>query len=532
MKTEYLSIAADDGPEAKVAPVNTETGPAMKPSNSTRDAESLERHFKPRLQQLLRALGVDVAYERGQGNHLYHRDDQGREIEVLDLVGGYGSLLLGHAHPALVAEAQRLLATGRPVHAQGSRREYAARLACELSRRVSGDYCVVFGNSGTEAVEAAMKHALIETGGRTFIALEGAFHGKTLGALQLTAHPDYRESFELPEPGVVRVAPDSIEQLETAFERVKHPAGFVFEPILGEGGVRPLDAAFVQRAARLCAEHRIPLIADECQTGLGRTGRFLACDALAVRPDSIVLSKALGGGLAKISAVLIRRERYVDTFDLRHTSTFAEDDFSCALALKTLELIDEPLIAACEERGGELIAGLRRLAARHPEVIAGVRGRGLMIGLEFRRLTSSRSFLLRFLTAQEDLVWMVMGYLLNVHRVRVAPTLSERFTLRLEPSAMIGKFEIQQTLAALEDVCARLGRGDAPGLTAFLPPGGTPRTASGNRLARPDARFAAHDEPGFRRRRLTTPSVTSWWEGPGAFISFGRFGSSRATNPT
>jgi 4-aminobutyrate aminotransferase-like enzyme len=139
MKTEYLSIAADDGPEAKVAPVNTETGPAMKPSNSTRDAESLERHFKPRLQQLLRALGVDVAYERGQGNHLYHRDDQGREIEVLDLVGGYGSLLLGHAHPALVAEAQRLLATGRPVHAQGSRREYAARLRDQLKKMQSGN---------------------------------------------------------------------------------------------------------------------------------------------------------------------------------------------------------------------------------------------------------------------------------------------------------------------------------------------------------------------------------------------------------
>ena len=115
---------------------------------------------------------------------------------MLDLVGGYGSLLFGHHHPVLVREAQRLLAEGRPIHSQGSRHALAGRLARELSTRAGGDYRVVFGNSGAEAVEAAMKHAMLETGSRTFIALARGFHGKTMGAVQLTASQDYREPFE------------------------------------------------------------------------------------------------------------------------------------------------------------------------------------------------------------------------------------------------------------------------------------------------------------------------------------------------
>src|SRR5258708_2836595 len=120
-----------------------------------------EIHLKPRLARLLQAIGLDIVYERGAGDHLYYRDELGLEVEVLDLVGGYGSLLLGHSHPVLVTEAQRLLAEGRPMHAQGSVREYGERLARELSRRAGGGFRVVFANSGAEAVEAAMKHALL-----------------------------------------------------------------------------------------------------------------------------------------------------------------------------------------------------------------------------------------------------------------------------------------------------------------------------------------------------------------------------------
>ena len=466
--------------------------------------------FKPRLHGLLRSLGLDVTYERAAGDHLYYREAGGSEIEVLDLVGGFGSLLLGHSHPTLVAEAQRLLASGRPMLAQGSHREHANRLAAELSRRAGGGYRVIFGNSGAEAVEAAMKHAMLETGGHRFIALERGFHGKTLGAVQLTASEEFRAGFDLPCLEVTRIPPDRLDLLRGAFERSSDLAGFVLEPVIGEGGVRPVDAGFAAEAARLCAAHGVPLIADECQTGLGRTGRFLACEALGIRPDYLVLSKILGGGLAKISATMVSAERYDDRFDLRHTSTYADDDFSCAIALRTLELIDDALLARCRDAGARLRDGLRDLARRHPAAIADVRGQGLMIGLEFHRASHSPSFLLRYLSSQEDLVWAITGYLLKAHRIRVAPTLSDPFTLRFEPSALIGNDEIERTLVALEDVCLRLGSGDALGLTRHLAQGGAP-APNGFAGTLSKGRFAAYDEGRFHSREAHSPEARVAW---------------------
>lgn len=475
-----------------------------------RERDTVAISYKPNLRQLLQTLRLDVSYERGAGDHLYYRDDHGHEVEVLDLVGGYGSLLLGHSHPVLVAEAQRLLTSGRPIHSQGSRSDLANQLAAELSRRAGGDYCAVFGNSGAEAIEAAMKHAMLESGARTFIALEGAFHGKTLGALQLIGHEAYRDSFDLTGVEVIRVAIDDLDGLEAAFAKAPALAGFIFEPILGEGGVRPVGAAFAQRAAALCAARGVAFIADECQTGLGRTGVFLAGQELGVQPDYIALSKSLGGGIAKISALLIRRERYCPAFDLKHSSTFAADDFSCAIALKTLSLIDDAMLTTCREKGDQLLAGLRRLAAKFPTVVADVRGRGLMLAIEFQRKPRSSSFLLRFLSSQEDLVYTLTGHLLNEHRIRVAPTLSDRFSLRLEPSALLTEVEINRFLAAIEKVCTLLAADDALGLTRFLTQGRPPDPAIGD-YAREDSQFATLDEARFRRMRSGAPPTTVGW---------------------
>ena len=140
----------------------------------------------------------------------------------------------------------------------------------------------------------------------------------------------------------------------------------IFEPILGEGGVREISAEFAQRAAELCRARGAPFIADEIQTGMGRTGTFLACEALGVTPDYVLLSKALGGGLAKISATLIRRDRHIDKFDVLHTSTYAEDDYSSGISLKALELLDDAVLAECRRKGDRLLAGLRRLMAAYP----------------------------------------------------------------------------------------------------------------------------------------------------------------------
>jgi acetylornithine/succinyldiaminopimelate/putrescine aminotransferase/predicted amino acid dehydrogenase len=492
-------------------PADTLFGP--NPSGSP-GSSAQRRHFAVRLSGLLRAVGLDVAYERAAGDWLIHRGPDGRPVRVLDMVGGYGVLLLGHNHPALVAEAQRLLASGVPIHVQGSDRPTAERLARTLSARAGDDYRVVFANTGAEAVEAAMKHAMLQTGSRLFVALEGGFHGKTLGAIQLTANTAHREPFELDGVRVLRVQPNDVAGLDAAFAEADgmqastpHPsacplAGFVFEPIQGEGGVRPLDAVFVQRAAELCSRRGVPMIADECQTGVGRTGTFLACHALAVQPDYVTLSKALGGGLANTSALLIRRSCYIDAFDLKHTSTFAGDGYSCAIAAKALELIDDDAMARCRKVGGRLLERLRAVQASYPDVIADVRGRGLMLGVELRRQSRSPSYVLRHLSGQDELAILLAGYFLNVHSVRIAATLSDPFTLRLQPSIHLDDEAIDLLITALQDVCARLRRGDGPGLTAFLAQ--PPRTACDDAVAlRDDWTPSSYDPalPATRPRR-------------------------------
>ncbi len=483
------------------------TNDVSKLSRTGRPPGTHSGHFKPRLNQLLQSLRLDVAYERGAGTSLFYRNEKADLVEVLDLVGGYGSLLFGHAHPILTAEAIRFLAEQRPHHVQGSVRPLAQRLASELSRRAGGDYYAVFANSGAEAVEAALKHAMLQTGHATFIALERGFHGKTLGALQLTANPEYREPFDLPRARVVRVTPNDMEALKSAFANERDLAGFVFEPVLGEGGVRLLDSNFVQTAARLCGERRIPLIADECQTGLGRTGRFLACEHHGVRPDYIVLSKALGGGLAKISALLVERRQYRDEFDLKHTSTYADDDYSCGIALKVLELLDEAALKQCLDRGNGFRQALRGLAERFPDVIADVRGIGLMLGLEFRPIATSAGMVLRFLSTQQDLLFVITGYLLHQHQIRVAPTLSDRFTLRFEPSLLLTEIEEARTLTALENVCQCLRAQDGASLTRFL--GETP-AASATHCVRSDGHFFAFEPAQFEKTRSTAGNRVGW----------------------
>ncbi|MGI9429436.1 MAG: aminotransferase class III-fold pyridoxal phosphate-dependent enzyme, partial [Bythopirellula sp.] len=431
-------------------------------------AQGKAGHHRPHLNALLRSFGLDVHYHRALGESVYCKNEVGQEVEVLDLVSGYGSLLLGHNHPALTGEAIAFLQSGVGNHLQGSVSRLAARLASELSRRARGDYCTVFANSGAEGVEAAIKHALLETGGQKFIALEGAFHGKTLGSLQLTSSSFYREPFALDGLNVDWVRPNDIDHLERVFTKSDRLAGFFFEPIQGEGGVRPVNRAFLQRAAELCREYRIPFIADECQTGLGRTGTFLASQSLDLEPDYVILSKALGGGIAKISALLIKRARYEAQFDLLHSSTFSADAFSCTIALKTLELLDDSMLADCRRNGSVLKRQLRALQEKYPSIVADVRGTGLMLGVELKIPSAQDSFILRFLESSNLLGLCVAGNLFKQHRIRAAPTISDHATLRVQPPATVCNDSLTRFVDALEKVLAQLDCGDIAGLTAFL----------------------------------------------------------------
>ena len=355
-----------------------------------------------------------------------------------------------------------------------------------------------------------MKHAILETGSRTFIALEKGFHGKTLGAVQLTANQDYREPFLIDGLTVHRVRINDIAHLEQTFARTGSLAGLIFEPIQGEGGVREITPEFAQRAAALCAARGAPLIADEIQTGMGRTGTFLACEALGVTPDYVLLSKALGGGLAKISATLIRRDRHIDKFDVLHTSTYAEDDYSSGVALKALELLDADALAACSSQGGpapertpEPDGGVPRRHRRRPRPRADGR----------RRVPAAAGrFEFPAAAAQQPGRSHLRGGGVSLQRppIRVAPTLSDPQTLRLEPSLLHlrpghrplpgrARRRLRETAGARRDRADPVfHRGPGRAITIST------RVTS-------DTKFFIHDEPPYWQRELDPPPLKVAW---------------------
>ena len=307
---------------------------------------------------------ADLTIVDGDGCRV--RDANGREY--LDFGGGIAVVSLGHCHPAPLGAAHAQL--DRLWHASNLyRTEPAEELAALLSARFGGAQ-VFFCNSGAEAVEAALKYARKATGRAGVVALEGGFHGRTLGALSATGQPGKREPFAPLVPGVRFVPPNDIDALSAA---VDDDIGLILlEPILGEGGVVPLEEEFVVAAASLP-----PLLClDEVQAGVGRTGTFFAFEQLGVRPDLVTLAKGLANGLP-IGALLVADEAAGAFVPGDHGSTFGGNPVSASAACAVVEAVDDELLANVRARGSELIAALGELPG-----VTSVRGRGLLIGFE------------------------------------------------------------------------------------------------------------------------------------------------------
>jgi predicted acetylornithine/succinylornithine family transaminase len=340
------------------------------------DIQALEaRHV---LQTYRRA---PVTFVRGQGVRLY--DTEGREY--LDLLSGIGVAALGHAHPglarAIADQAETLIHTSNLFYhpLQG---QLAERLA-----KLSGLPRAFFCNSGAEAVEACLKFArrYWYTRGEPraeFIALEESFHGRTFGALSVTSDPHYREPFEPLLPGIRFVPVNNPAALHAAVSR--STAAIIAEPIQGEGGVRPLTPAFAAAITEACERTGALLIADEVQSGLGRTGYPFYSAALGLKPHLISVGKALGGGVP-IGAALLSEEvaRTIAFGD--HGSTYGGNLLACRAALCVLEeLLTGGLVAQIARVGRHMEARLRTIAAAHP-IVKEVRGAGLIWGLDLTR---------------------------------------------------------------------------------------------------------------------------------------------------
>ena len=361
-----------------------------------------------------------VTFVEGDGARLTADDGS----TYLDFAGGIAVVGLGHGHPDVVAAAHRQL--DRLWHVSNLYwTEPMADLADRLSARFGGAQAF-FCNSGAEAVEAALKYARKATGRHAVAALEGSFHGRTLGALAVTGQPAKRQGFE-PLPGPVSFArPNDDVSLAAA---IGPETGLVIlEPVLGEGGVVPLEPAFLEAAAVLAAEHGALLAFDEIQTGVGRTGTFFAWEQAGVRPDVVTLAKGLANGLP-LGCLLVADEAAGGFEPGDHASTFGGNPVACAAACAVCDAIDEDLLARVGGRGEELRAGLGRLGA-----VRESRGRGLLIGAELDRPAGA--------VAQECLEH---GLLVTSAGERV---------LRLTPPLTIERADIDEALDILREVLA------------------------------------------------------------------------------
>jgi acetylornithine/succinyldiaminopimelate/putrescine aminotransferase/acyl-CoA synthetase (AMP-forming)/AMP-acid ligase II/predicted amino acid dehydrogenase/acyl carrier protein len=427
-----------------------------------------KRHVNPELGRALTQMGMDKTFVRGDGCWLW--DEDGRRY--LDFLAQYGALPFGFNPPRIWSALQAVQISGEPSFVQPSFLNAAGELAKRLiAAAPPGMAYVTFGNSGAEAIEAAIKLCRSTTGRHDILAATNGFHGKTLGALSATDKEKYQKGFGAPAPGFSYVPYGNIDLLRTALLTGRY-ACFIVEPVQGEGGIVEPPAGYLRLARKVCRETGTLFVADEIQTGLGRTGAMFVCSELGITPDVMTVAKALGGGLVPIGACLATAAAYNDDFALKHTSTFAGNTLACRAGIATLDLLEEnggALIARVAENGARLKDALLGLKRRYPAIIGDVRGRGYLLGVTFGlNRDSVDEGLLGYLGEQEALTGIVVSHLLHVEAIRVGYTLNQGGVLRIEPPLTATWDECSLFLESLGRVLARIERRNLAVLTTSV----------------------------------------------------------------
>jgi ornithine--oxo-acid transaminase len=406
-------------------------------------------------------IGFDKIYTGGEGAYLW--DVEGNRY--LDLLSGYSVFNLGRGHPVVRQVMQEMLAMERPNLVKMDCPLLAGLLAEALVKRMPpGLDAVFFANSGADAVDTALKFARAATRRPRVLYLDHAFHGLTLGTLSINGGSQFRAGFEPLMPGSDAVEMDDLEGLEREL-RQGDVAAFVAEPIQGKGVYIPAGD-YLPEAQRLCRKHGTLFVCDEVQVGLGRTGRFLCCEHWGLEPDLVTLSKSLGGGYIPVSATVTRRSIHDKTFSRLdrcqvHSTTFGQNELAMAAGLATLHVLeDEHLVERAATTGQKLMAGLAGLQERY-DLIADVRGKGLMIGIEFR---PPQSLGLRVAwtaaeTAQKGLfAQLVVMALMRDHRILTQVGGPDVNIIKLLPPLIIGEQEVEAIVAAFDAVMAEAAR--------------------------------------------------------------------------
>src|ERR1700676_1373748 len=342
-------------------------------------------HVNPQWVKLLDVLGMNVSYTRCSGAELF---TEGGSC-VLNFLSGYCVHNVGHNHPSVVAALKEELDRSGPAMLQSHVPEAAGELAAKLCKLAGGQLSkVFFASSGSEGVESAIKFARAHTGRTGLLYTDGAFHGLTCGALSLMGNPFWREGFGPMLPGAEQIPFENAQSLEAKL-KTRQFAAFIVEPVQAEGGIRIPQREYLQTAQQLCRKYGTLFVLDEVQTGMFRTGAFLAAHHYDLDPDIVVLAKALSGGLIPISAVLMSDEVYKSVYSslkraIVHTSTYSENGLAMRAGLATLEVLE----TECLGRHATLMGNELRRPLRAPlsgyEKVKDIRGIGLLSGIEFQ----------------------------------------------------------------------------------------------------------------------------------------------------
>jgi len=355
-------------------------------SPSSRVARSLYADsVNPQWVRLLDLLDMNVRYERCEGAELSAEDG----TRYLDFLSGYCVHNTGHNHPYIIEALKQELDRSGPAMLQSHVPEIAGELAQRLCALAGGGLSkAFFCSSGSEGVEAAIKFSRATTKRDGLLYCEGAFHGLTCGALSLMDNTFWSEGFGPLLSNTMSIRFDDLPALEAQLKTRKYAAFFV-EPVQSEGGIRVPDLGYLRAAQQLCRRYGTLLVLDEVQTGMFRTGRFLAAHHFRVQPDMVVLAKALSGGLIPVGAVLMTEEISDAVYSslqraIVHTSTFSENALAMRAGLATLDVLEQEKLGARATQLGNQLRELLNAALAPYEMFAGTRGLGLLCGIEFR----------------------------------------------------------------------------------------------------------------------------------------------------
>lgn len=410
--------------------------------------------LNPTLKDVLETFCLDKNYVFGKDSYLM--DENGRSY--LDFIAQYGAVPFGYNPDFIWDKLEEVRKRGLPALVQPSLPGEALLLANRLAECTPGDLCYcTFCQSGTEAVEASFKLARSATGKEIIVSTTNSFHGKTLGALSATGKDSYQRPFRAPAPGFMRIPYNDLNALEEVLQaRGDEIAAFVVEPVQGEGGIIVAKPGYLKGAQKLCNEYGVVFIVDEIQTGLGRTGRLFACEHEDAEPDVLLLAKAIGGGILPLGVCISSPRVWNDDFGMLHSSTFANNNVSCAVGIAVLDKLqenDQALIKEVEYKGKYLLEKLAAIDKKYPGVIKEIRGSGLMAGVEFHDLKDCGSMDMSYLVDREGFTALIVGFLLEKYNIRLAPYLNSSMTLRLEPTLTITLQEIDIVIEAVDVVC-------------------------------------------------------------------------------